>query len=474
MPTKVLIYPIIVATIWFVSDHQFFWDTVQLASKHAQFFYETDFHSLILPEEIDSGHPPIFGMYIAFVWKLWGKSLWVSHLAMLPFLLGIAYLLEKIGEALLGQKNCASILLLCFADPVLLGQLILVSPDIVLVCCFLGALLAIIKSQFWLLCLYVIGLGLISTRGMMVAFALFLFANFISKERWSIKLLLVKALPFLPGGLLAAGYLFYHWQQTGWVGYHENSTWAPSFTKVDMAGFVRNIGVVVWRILDFGRVFVVLAIVAVITFKLKSNGWKMPKFDRHDIRWQLIALTGLLFIALVPLQMQHQGLLAHRYFLPIFLAMSFILAHWVHQIPSRWGRPALFLATIGLATGNFWVYPPKIAMGWDSTLAHLPWYGLQQQVQNYLRENEIPFEEVGTGFPNIGPRDIYELNGVGEGFSSRNLEKDCYIFYSNIMNDFTDEEIDLLHANWHVLFEEEEGGVCVKLFKNPNLQRCKN
>ena len=83
-------------TCW-VSEHIFFWDTVQLASKHAHWYYEHEFNYFFLPETINSGHPPLFGMYIACCWQLFGKSLIISHFSMLPFLMGIIWLLYDIG-----------------------------------------------------------------------------------------------------------------------------------------------------------------------------------------------------------------------------------------------------------------------------------------------------------------------------------------------------------------------------------------
>src|SRR4051794_38753575 len=83
---------------FFVLHNSFFWDTIQLGSKQAHWFYDHNFKFFFLPEIIDSGHPPSFGIYLAICWKLFGKSLPVSHLAMLPFLLGIViqvYLLLK-------------------------------------------------------------------------------------------------------------------------------------------------------------------------------------------------------------------------------------------------------------------------------------------------------------------------------------------------------------------------------------------
>jgi hypothetical protein len=129
---------------------------------------------------------------------------------------------------------------------------------------------------------------------------------------------------------------------------------------------------------------------------------------------------------------------------------------------------------LALASGNLWVYPQKTAMGWDSTLAHLPWYGLLSQVEKHLKTANIPFNQVGTAFPNIGSRKIYELDGTEVGFVEKDFEANCYIFYSNIMNDFSDVEIDELHEQWTPVFRVEKAGVFVILFKNPKIGRCEN
>jgi 4-amino-4-deoxy-L-arabinose transferase-like glycosyltransferase len=463
----------------FVSNAPFFWDTVQLASKHGHFFYETDFQSFILPEEIDSGHPPLFGAFIALVWKALGKTLPVSHFAMLPFLFGIVTFLFLIGKKILGERHAPWLCLLCFADPVLASQSLLVSPDVVLACFFLMSIWAIWHQKASVLMLAVIVLGLISTRGMMLSLALFGFSVFVSVEKISSSLILKKSLPFVPGGLLAAGYLFYHWQQTGWVGYHENSTWAPSFERIDFQGFIKNVGIMTWRLLDFGRIFVWLAI-GLLTFVFRKKiQLNFAHLNRQQLGVQLIALCILVFLVIAPIQLLYKGLLAHRYFLPFFLTVNMAALYFLiknrRNLQPVWLRNlSLPLVCLGLAAGNFWVYPQKVAMGWDSTLAHLPWYGLLEQTKSFLGKNTIPFNQVGTAFPNIGSRELYELNGNNEGFIEKDLATNCYVFYSNIMNDFTDEEIDMLKSTWTPMFEREIGGVFVILYKNPNLILCVN
>ncbi len=477
MIRKVLFFWGILLVITIASLHNpFFWDTVQLASKHGHFFYETGFQSVILPTEIDSGHPPLFGIYVAAVWLAFGKTLAASHLSMLPFLFGIAFFLIKIGRIWLGEKRADWLPLLCFVDPVLLGQSILVSPDVVLVCFFLMALWAIWEQKPRWLTVAVIGLGLISTRGMMVSLALCLFTVFAEGKKPSLGSALKKILHFLPGGLLAAAYIAYHYQQTGWIGYHAESAWAPSFQRVDFQGFARNIAVLGWRLLDFGRVFVWAAIaLSAWFFFVKQRGKTTGWVANSPPLWQLPLLLVLLFLATVPLQLMHKGLLAHRYLLPIFLLLNLWALVLLFRINLSSRVSVLpMLVGLGLASGNLWVYPRKVSMGWDSTFAHVPWYGLQRKALAFLTKNEIPLSQVGSTFPVLGPRELYELNGVQEGFTELDLSQNCYVLYSNIMNDFTDAAIDDLFQNWLPIFEQKSGGVELVLFKNPKTGRCEN
>ncbi len=91
--TIILIYSILFLC---TSGNEFFWDTTQLASKHGHWYYENNFKYLLLPNHLDSGHIPAFGMYIALMWKLFEKSLFISHLAIFPFTLGILYQVYKL------------------------------------------------------------------------------------------------------------------------------------------------------------------------------------------------------------------------------------------------------------------------------------------------------------------------------------------------------------------------------------------
>ncbi len=458
-----------------VRDNPFFWDTVQLASKHGHYFFETNFSSLILPENIDSGHLPAFGMYIALCWKIFGKTLMVSHFAMLPFLIGIGYFLLKIGHHIVGEKAAPLLLLLCFADPVLASQSILVSPDIVLVFFFLMGVYAVWSNHSkWLLMIAIIGLGLISMRGMMLGVGLYFFTLYLKKEKIKFQILFIEVVPFIPGGLIAGAFLLYHFYETGWIGYHPNSPWAPSYERVGAAGFTKNIAVLGWRMLDFGRVFACLGLLLFLKRFLPKNLKRFPK------TMDLVALATIVFIVTVPTQLFYKALLAHRYLLPFFISLHFLLIYLLFgeeigtfrkSKVSKFIFPAIIF---GFVLGNIWVYPKKISQGWDSTLAHVHWYDIQKDVRTYLDENSITPSIVGTAFPNIGPREWYELNGEMVGYGEKDLSENCFLLYSNIMNDFSDEEIDELENQWQAVYQKEQMGVCAIIYKNPNKEICGN
>ena len=128
------------------------------------------------------------------------------------------------------------------------------------------------------------------------------------------------------------------------------------------------------------------------------------------------------------------------------------------------------LILLALATGSFWVYPKHVAQGWDGTLAHLPYYELRNQMITFIDEKKIPYENIGTEFPNKGAFDFYDLSQRTEGFAEKDFETNDYIFYSNVMNDFTDEELHQLGVNWQLIKSFKRGFIEVNLYKNPKIK----
>ena len=450
---------------WIVKDLPFFWDTVQLSSKQAHWFYENDFKYFFLPREIDSGHPPFFGFALAVLWKMLGKSLWVGHLAMLLFLWGIVIVVFQLGNYFLGEKYAWIVLLVFVVDPFFAGQSILVSPDISVIFFWLLGILAIIKQKNVILLFAALGLAMISLRGMMLVVGLYLFCLtkyiFEDSNKLSLKVIFQKILPFIPSGLFGLIFLGLHYYHTGWIGYHDQSPWASTFEKAEFPRMIYNIGIISWRVLDFGRVFVWGAIFISIIHHFR-NEIKLTVKGK-----ELIVLLLLMVLVLTPSMIIHKSINTHRYLLPIVLLINFTGLYFV--VKSRFSvkiKTLLFtIIFLGLVTGNFWVYPKKIAQGWDATLAHWPYYKLRQEMIDFIDAENIPIAKVGTVFPNVGPFKFIELSTREGGFPLVDFEQHEYVFYSNVFNDFTDEQIDALASSWIPVKEFSDFQICVILYQ---------
>ena len=120
---KHIIVPILWTIFLLINVNQFFfWDTIQLASKHAHWFYEQNFNSFFLPQEMDSGHFPFFGMLLAFCWKIFGVKLWVGHALMIIINLATIFQVNYLGKQILGKEFSYLLVLLFFLNPAILGQ----------------------------------------------------------------------------------------------------------------------------------------------------------------------------------------------------------------------------------------------------------------------------------------------------------------------------------------------------------------
>lgn len=455
---------------WQVRHNFFFWDTVQLGSKHAHFFYETHFSALLLPDNIDSGHPPFFGIYLAIMWKMFGKTLIVSHLSMLPFLLGITWQALKLGEKVLGDWQAILFIFILKLNPILAGQSVLMSPDVILVFFFLWALNAVFNHQKIFLTIAVLGLLMISMRGMMVAAVLFVFELVKTyksqKSRISaigFKKLLHMVLPYSVGGMCAFSFLMYHYLEKGWIGYYAGSEWADAFQIVDFQGLMKNLLVYVWRLLDAGQLFPLVVMIYGF-YKLKTDS----AFKNTRTLYHLLFAA---FLILTPTLIIYKGLMQHRYFLPIYLIINLLSLKIISDLKNGKLQNGLYaFVFVGLFSGHFWIYPQPIATSWDTTMAHLPYYRLRNEMLQYIENQRFSYADIGTAYPNLSGFKFIDLENsstslkADSNFSPLDFNRNKYIFYSNVMNDFNKKELDTLKNLWKPLKILRGGQVEVILY----------
>jgi hypothetical protein len=165
-----------------------------------------------------------------------------------------------------------------------------------------------------------------------------------------------------------------------------------------------------------------------------------------------------------------KNLLAHRYFIPVNICISLLCSSilFSETVSNKTRRLLVSLWFVFLISGSFWIYPDKIAKGWDSTLAHLPYYNLRLQAIDFIEKEDIDFTEVQSFFPNVATIDAIDLNGDQRNFDNFDGSS-RYVFYSNIFN-VSDEEYDKIHdvKNYKSIKQFERNGVVVSIFEKQN------
>lgn len=443
-------------------NNTFFWDTTQLASNHATFFYNTGFSSWLLPDDIDSGHIPAFGFYIALLWKIFGRTLAVSHLAMVPFALLAVWQLYRLCLKFIPKSYAGLATLLIILDPTVLSQFTLVSPDVPLIAFFLLAFNSVLENRKYWLTASALLLFLTSMRGMMAVVCLLLldlYCNVSFREKAKIfGNLLRRSLIYIPAAVVFIVFNTYHFLHKGWVGYHKDSPWADCFAPVDFKGFLLNIAIYCWRLLDFGRIGIWLVFVFLLLRCSK------PIFASKSTR-MLLLFAATLMVFLPANMLWAKNLLAHRYLMPIYVTFALLTASilFADYVQPKIRNMLVIIWLTVLVSGNFWIYPDKVAKGWDSTLAHLPYYKLRHEAIGYLDANHIDYKDVQSFFPNMSSMDILDLNGDPRHFDNYNGTGD-YVFYSNIYN-LEDAVYDQLFSAYRPVKTFHRNGVFVSVLK---------
>ncbi|MFC5271238.1 hypothetical protein [Adhaeribacter terreus] len=446
-------------------NNGFFWDSILLASRYGQWYFDSNFSTLFVPENI-AGYPPLFGMLLAFLWKIFGKNLLVSHLLILPFALGIVRQILQLCRKFLPENIASWAALLLLADPTLLAQCTQVAPDVLLVFFYLFSLNRILEKRRLLLIFSLIFLGLLSPRGTIAAFALFLTDTclfiFEKKENRTLKHFAGLFMTYVPAGLLVIIWQILHFRHFGWIGYNPDSEWGTLAQFAGLKGMLRNAVLITWRLVDFGRLFIGFGLLLTLLYYVR----KRLQFPPEILR--LFTLVSIPFFLFSLVFLPYTNPIGHRYYLVVFLLLALPVYYLLTHVPNRFFRRITYgFMLLGLLTGHFWIYPDSVAKGWDATLAHKPYFELRREAIAFLDVKNIPLETVGSDYPNLAPGSVTDLNNDTRHFQGKNLENNTFVLYSNIFNGFTDKELEELRTQWNVVKSWKKGQVKMILYKRP-------
>lgn len=456
----------------------FFWDNV-LNAKIATWYYEQESFQLFVPEKWDAGHPPFFNLYLAGLWKLFGKSLFISHLAMLPFVLGTLWQLLKLGKRYLPRHFLSLGLLFCVLEPTYLAQNSLISPDLVLVFAYLWGLNSILDGKRVNLLLAMLMMASVSFRGILMLPALTFSELMLTDSEGNIRpLARLKALFSMKNGLPAVWpyaltalavllWLYLHRQAVGWLFSPPPETYGDHRQMVGLGGMLRNTAILGWRFLDFGRVFLWI-FASVGAFWM----WRTRKRFSGEMR-QLLLFFAVPTVLLALFFIPFSNPIGHRYFMVSYLFFSFILVLILAELKSRKTirliAASLFLALLG---GHFWIYPAKVAQGWDASLAHLPWHQQQEEIRSVIKSKGWE-GQVCASFPALAEK-RYLNPGISPEENWPELQdKDdeksqCrYVLLTPYSNGFSDAEIDEM-KDWTLVLRINTGPIVSYLYQNPS------
>lgn len=463
--------------LYFISSHNaLFWDTIQFAGDHPNWYYDNHFSNFLLPDSCDSGHPPAFGLYLALVWTLFGKSLWISHTAMLPFIILLVAQAVRTGDLLFPHHKKYSFLctLLLLSESVLLTQCTLVSPDIWVIAFFLLTLNAIMSRSVWQLILAVILMSITSNRAMMCAVTLYLFALSYNYDRAGITIkskidyIIKQVLPFMPGALLAIAYFIYHYYVKGWVGYPKYSTWAAGFEIVPAPRILKNVFILGWRIIDLGKIGTALVFVWMIILWWRKK-LSFSSDERSIARSLFILFLSLFFITALPLTL-YQGLLTHRYFLPLTICMTLIVVFFLfHSSIKNKVWIVAFMVLIQLS-GHFWNYPRRVSQGWEGTLGHLYFYPMREEFKAYMLQHGIEKEDVATSSTLMQADSRVDLTSDTTSYKDFEQDTTTYIWYCNVSNAMN-KSVDYYFRHFEIVKQAKRGHVEMVLFRRPALKK---
>ncbi|MDR3653995.1 MAG: hypothetical protein P4L34_13620 [Paludibacter sp.] len=452
------------------ANHCYFWDNIQQISKEAHWYYLTDFKHLLMPDQ-NSGaeitgtgyHPPLMGLMTALLWKVFGYNLWVSHVFVFFWLLILIYNVWKLISRVIPEKFVGWVLLISLLEPTVLSQFSTASPDFILFTAFILSVRALLEQKQILLSIGIFFICCINMRGIFVGAILFItncyYSYIQANSRFNIRSFLKIIVPYLPTLLLLIGYFTYYFIVKGW--FFKNSTSTDHYSIPTSFGrIIKHFAEFGLRSVENGRILIWTIGIYTTYIFVKS---KTPIHQNLKVLVLFfLLLTGLYILFIFITQMPFSA----RYFMPQFFLLTLLTLSGIIQIFEKKRIWRIFvLVLIFEISGNFWIYPERIAKSWDCTLAHLSYYELRNECFNYIDQQKLDYKEISGGFCLYGNRRFIEMNGEDKDIGTDVNSK--YFIYSNISN-VEDSFADSLKNPklWIPIKSFKRGFVYIIIYKN--------
>lgn len=456
-------------------NYGYFWDTPQLISKEAHWFYLTDFSSLLLPaqnsgsEFIATGyHPPLMGIMTAALWKIFGYKLWVSHAFGFLWAIILIYNTFKLISKFFSDKHLGWVSVIVLLESSLLAQFTIASPDFILFTAFIVSLRAIFENKKYMLAVAIFFLSCVSMRGVFIATIMVIvncyYTYLQSNKELTFRSIFNTLIPYFPTFFILVGYYSYFLIARGW--FFTNSPYAEHYALPDsLQKIIAHLAGFVIRLIENGRIFIWLLGLYITYRTIKTKSFLDNK--SKVLFLFLVLLTGLYVLFVFITQMPFSP----RYFMPLYFMLTILVLQGVIKFMNEKNIRLVFIMVLFFElTGHFWIYPEKVAKSWESTLAHLPYYELREECFNYIDSQKLDYNEISAGFCLYGNRRFIELNNKVTHIGSKPDRK--YFIYSNISN-LEDEIVDELKnkTRWEQITEFKKGYVFIRIYQKQEVER---
>jgi hypothetical protein len=299
-------------------------------------------------------------------------------------------------------------------------------------------------------------LCLISLRGTITCAGLIIFDVFYT-------LLILKdggfkrLFSYLPGIFAIFSYLSIHYLSRGWAIHNSvSNAWSSSAQLASPSIMLKNVAVLALRIFEYGRIIIAL----VFLFMLFRTQLFLNNIHIKTIFLGAICQAIIFF----PLVISYQNQFSTRYFLPFIILLNISVVAFLLFFLKR--KNFVFILLITNICGYFVVYPQKIAMSWDCTPAHWPYYSLRENILNFVENENIKPSDISGGFSIYGNQKNKDLK---RNYTINQEPIKKYYIHTNISNP-TDEIIKEFnnHSKWKIIKRVEKTGVFVELYKLNN------
>lgn len=437
----------------------FFWDNIAQLSVPANYYFEHGLSHYFIPDAVATGHPTFSAYYLAIGWKIFGRSLLVSHLLFAPFIFGIILQLYNFLARFLTEKiYISAVLFLILTDATMISQMSLITFEVLHIFFFLWALNSFLNSRKIALAVAFTALCLVSLRGTMSGIGLVIFAllhQILIVRKFSLK----NFLPFVPGALLFGLFLLTFYLEKHWIIHNTvSNNWQQSAERATAKDMLRNMVIIIKYIGDFGRLFLLIGTVMMFYFMAKMK--KIPK-EYLTILFLILGQAAIFGLILIT----SRNFISNRYLLPITIPLGVLFFVWIIR-ENKYRNLILTLCGISTFGGWFLDYPDKIATAWDCTPTHWKYFEMRRQMLSYLTEKQIPAEEVGTFFPNVAAFKMVDLANNDAHFENADLAHSKYVLFSNIYNVEDEVQDQLLKSKRHILVKKiQRGNVFLSLYQ---------